>query len=76
MVYHTRPPSTTPSPKSAGCVEKRLTVHRSLCRPIAYLLVLFCGTLAKLYKKVGNSVTDRYGVHLLQYMLFATNASA
>jgi hypothetical protein len=39
MGYHTRPPSSTPFPKSGGCVEKRFTVHRSLNRPISYLLV-------------------------------------
>ena len=41
--YHNRPPNSTPSPKYAGCVEKRCTVHRSLCRPIAYLLVFTWG---------------------------------
>jgi len=37
--FHGVPPCSTPSSKSGGCVEKRFTVHRSLCRPIAYLLV-------------------------------------
>ena len=34
-------PISTPSLKSESCVEKSSMVHRSLCRPIAYLLVKY-----------------------------------
>ena len=36
--YDLRPQNST-LPNIWGCVVKRCTVHRSLCRPIAYLLV-------------------------------------